>query len=126
MGCWITFEPRYGRCADGRLPVFFYTGLRFPPVKVTAGTDPDENRDSSETYEVRIIDNDYNTYQEVIEITILALGVTWEQAYAIAWEVDHRGWCVVAHAALEDAQAIAAVIQTIGIEVEVNRVPAPA
>jgi len=71
---------------------------------------------------VRIIDNDHNTYQEVIEITMLALDIIEEDAYAIAWEVDHRGSCVVAHAPKEAAEAIASVIRVIGIEVNVNRI----
>ena len=44
----------------------------------------------SELYEVRIIDNDYNTYQQVMDISMLALAVSEDEAFAIAWEVDHR------------------------------------
>ncbi|MCA1960273.1 MAG: ATP-dependent Clp protease adaptor ClpS [Desulfomonile sp.] len=71
---------------------------------------------------MRIIDNDYNTYGEVMEVTMTALGIREEQAFAIAWEVDHRGSCVVAEGRYEEAEAVARVIRTIGIEVQVNRI----
>ncbi len=73
-----------------------------------------------ELYEVRIIDNDHNTYGEVIQITMLALGISEEKAFAVAWEVDHHGSCVVAHAAKEEAEEVAGIIRLIGIEVQVN------
>lgn len=74
---------------------------------------------------MRIFDNDYNTYQEVMEITMMALQVSEQEAYAIAWEVDHKGSCVVAHGPENDAEAIASVIRIIGIEVQVNPVGSP-
>jgi ATP-dependent Clp protease adapter protein ClpS len=101
-------------------PVQFYTTRKFPPRRFR---DPDEQKDSpkqDELFEVRIIDNDYNTYQEVMDVSMLALGITEEEAYAVAWEVDHLGSCVVAQASLETAEAIASVIRTIGIDVQVN------
>ena len=66
------------------------------------------------------MDNDYNTYREVMDITMLALDITEEDAYAVAWEVDHKGSCVVAHAPQDMAETIANIIRTIGIEVQVN------
>jgi len=70
------------------------------------------------------MDNDHNTYWEVMQITMLALGLTEDQAFAVAWEVDHAGSCVVAQAPLEEAEALARVIRMIGIEVQVNPVGA--
>jgi hypothetical protein len=55
-----------------------------------------------------------------MDIAMRALEVSEEEAYGIAWEVDHRGSCVVAHASLENAEALASIIRTIGIEVQVN------
>ena len=74
----------------------------------------------SELYEVRIIDNDYNTYQQVMDVSMLALGVREDEAFAIAWEVDHKGFCVVAQGPYNEAEAIAKTIRAIGIEVQVN------
>jgi len=103
-----------------------YTSRRVSPIRL--GADPDDGRsqDSSDLYEVRIIDNDHNTYQEVIEISMIALGVSQEEAFAIAWEVDHRGSCAVARAPRETAEAVADVIRIIGIEVQVNRIKSDA
>jgi ATP-dependent Clp protease adapter protein ClpS len=97
-----------------------YTSRRFPPVVIRPEPGEDDSSEESEICEVRIIDNDYNTYGEVIEITMVALGVTSEEAFAVAWEVDHMGSCVVAHAPRGEAEVIANVIRTIGIEVRVN------
>jgi ATP-dependent Clp protease adapter protein ClpS len=108
--------------ADGRTPVNCYTDKRFPPIRINGQPPRNESQDEDDPYEVRIIDNDYNTYQEVMEITMAALHITEAQAYAIAWEVDHKGSCVVAQAPREEAEGIAVIIRTIGIEVEVNRI----
>ena len=109
--------PRHG---DASFPVFFYTGRRLPHVSVPGRSGEDDSTDAEALYEVRIIDNDHNTYQQVMQITMLALGVQREQAFAIAWEVDHLGSCVVAHTPKEEAEEIAGLIRTIGIEVHVN------
>lgn len=100
----------------------FYSGKSFPLVRIDRDRTgrQDDNTDEVDLYEVRIIDNDYNTYQEVMEITMVALGITQAQAYAVACEVDHRGSCAVAHGPREDAELIAGIIRTIGIEVQVN------
>lgn len=108
--------------SDSPIPVNFYTDKRFPPIRINGQPTREESQDKGELYEVRIIDNDYNTYQEVMEISMTALHITEAQAYAIAWEVDHKGSCVVAEAPREEAEAIARIIRTIGIEVEVNRI----
>jgi ATP-dependent Clp protease adapter protein ClpS len=94
----------------------------FPAVRIKGAPQDRERNDGDPLYEVRIIDNDYNTYQEVIDITMLALGVSEEEAYAVAWEVDHRGSCVVAEGTLSEAESVASVIRTIGIEVCVERI----
>jgi ATP-dependent Clp protease adapter protein ClpS len=105
---------------DTSFPVLFYTSRRLPHIIVSGRSDEDDSADTEALYEVRIIDNDHNTYQEVMQITILALGLQQEQAFAVAWEVDHLGSCVVAHAPEEEAEEMAGLIRTIGIEVQVN------
>lgn len=110
-------------CGGGYVPLDLYTGKRFAPVRFAGDRRPDEPPEAGgPLHEVRIIDNDYNTYQDVMEITMIALGIDEEQAFAVAWEVDHYGSCVVALASLEEAEALARVIRLIGIEVRVNPV----
>jgi ATP-dependent Clp protease adapter protein ClpS len=106
--------------------VLCYVGRRFQSRTLNKLSDGKTSREPSELYEVRIIDNDFNTYQQVIDVSMLALGISEDEAFAIAWEVDHSGYCVVAHGAYEQAEAVAATIRTIGIEVQVNLVEAPA
>lgn len=75
--------------------------------------------DREEHYRVVIMDNDYNTYQEVIDICMLALGVDFDHAMKIALAVDHNGRAEVFEGSLEDAREIAGIISRIGIEVQV-------
>jgi ATP-dependent Clp protease adapter protein ClpS len=109
-----------GTIADGA-GILCYVVRRFQSKSLT-GKDPGAERSDSlsELYEVRIIDNDYNTYQQVMDVSMLALAVSEDEAFAIAWEVDHEGFCVVAQGPYAEAEAIAKTIRTIGIEVQVN------
>jgi ATP-dependent Clp protease adapter protein ClpS len=99
-----------------------YTVRHVPKVTVDGSDDDKDRSDDKDLYEVRMIDNDYNTYQEVIDITMLVLGIDQEDAFAVAWEVDHYGSCAVAEGSYEASQSIANLIRTIGIEVQVNPV----
>ena len=65
------------------------------------------------------MDNDHNTYDEVISICMQALGVDYLHAYRIALAVDNNGEAEVAQASRSEADQIAGVIRTIGIEVRV-------
>lgn len=114
------FAEKGSRRGDASFPVLFYTSRRLPHVSLSDRSDEDDSAETEPLYEVRIIDNDYNTYQEVMQIVMVALGVREEQAFTIAWEVDHLGSCVVAHAPKKDADEIAGLIRTIGIEVQVK------
>jgi ATP-dependent Clp protease adapter protein ClpS len=105
---------------DILVPLICYTSRQFDPVRIGSEPSARDSEDSAELYEVRIMDNDHNTYQQVMDITMLALDFGEDEAYAVAWEVDHRGSCVVAVGPFEQADSIATVIRTIGIEVRVD------
>jgi hypothetical protein len=96
-----------------------YTSQRFEPIRAPRKQEESDSQDE-ELYEVRIIDNDHNTYGEVIQISMLALGISEDKAFGVAWDVDHYGSCVVAHAAKQEAEELACIIRLIGIEVQVN------
>jgi ATP-dependent Clp protease adapter protein ClpS len=108
--------------ATGRpaVPLLCYTRAGFSSGGDRQDRSENDGQDDTVLHEVRIIDNDYNTYREVMDIVKLALGLTEQQAYAVAWEVDHLGYCVVAEAPELEAEALARIIRTIGIEVQVN------
>ncbi len=110
----------YDQDAQVRDSLYCYTGWRAPPLRPDTESDSNDERLEAQLYEVRIMDNNHNTYQEVMDVSMLTLGVTEEQAYAIAWEVDHLGSCVVAQAPRDVAEQLADMIRTIGIEVQVN------
>jgi ATP-dependent Clp protease adapter protein ClpS len=108
----------YGRHGE----LSFYTSRRIPPVRIDPESSDEKSEDPEDLYEVRIIDNEVNTYGEVMQITMASLGISEDLAFEVAWEVDHAGSCVVAHAPYRQAEAIASMIRTIGIEVQVNRI----
>lgn len=91
--------------------------LRQNPSHST-GTKQDQNRNGDDLYRVRIIDNSVNTYQEVMEICMEALGVSMIEAYHIALAVDHNGYAEVLEAPFPQAEKVAKVIRRIGIQVD--------
>ena len=110
------FEP-----IRGDADILCYVARRFESKSLSSkDSDGEASDELSGLYEVRIIDNDYNTYQEVIDVSMLALGVSEDEAFTIAWEVDHKGYCVVAQGPYAEAEAVADTIRMIGIEVQVN------
>ena len=70
---------------------------------------------------VTVFNNDYNTYEEVIVILMIATGCSMEEAEMETWEIDHLGKSVVHHGAEEECRNVADVIATIGIRVEVTK-----
>jgi ATP-dependent Clp protease adaptor protein ClpS len=67
---------------------------------------------------VTVFDNDHNTYEQVMQILMIATGCNSEEAYIEAWEIDHYGRCVVHKACEHECRRAADVIATIGIKVE--------
>jgi len=72
-----------------------------------------------EIFSVTIIDNNYNTYEQVIRICMKALNISYSEAYHIALAVDNNGMCEVLQANKSEAEHVAEIIRTIGIEVRV-------
>ncbi len=73
-------------------------------------------------FRVIIKDNDYNTYQQVMEICMEALSIGTEDAYRIALAVDHNGEAEVLQGPRSEADRVATIIRRIGIEVLVTPV----
>jgi ATP-dependent Clp protease adaptor protein ClpS len=69
---------------------------------------------------VTVYNNEYNTYDEVMMILMIATECDAEEAYMETWEIDHLGKSVVHRANEEDCRKVADVISTIGIQVEVS------
>ncbi len=72
------------------------------------------------SFRVVIIDNDFNTYEEVMQVCMLALGINQEDAFKIALAVDHNGRAEILSAPRQEAERVAEIIRTIGIEVVVE------
>jgi len=71
-------------------------------------------------YDVIVIDNPVNTYEEVMRVVMEAIGCDLQRAYEIAMEIDSTGAACVATVEHIEAQRIAGVIRRIGIEVRVE------
>jgi ATP-dependent Clp protease adapter protein ClpS len=70
---------------------------------------------------VVVFNNDYNTYDEVISILMIATGCSFDEAHMEAWEIDHLGKSVVHHGDKEECEDVASVVKQIGIRVEVSK-----
>jgi ATP-dependent Clp protease adapter protein ClpS len=110
-----------------RHTVFRHT-VHDPPIRESESKpDPESKRtDAGAVVAVRILDNSVNTYEEVMAVCSAALGISIGDAYAIAHEVDTAGSCVVLVAPQAEAERVAAHIGTIGIEVRLEPLGAPA
>jgi hypothetical protein len=68
---------------------------------------------------VTVFNNEHNTYDEVIEVLMLATNCTEHEAYIETWEIDHLGRSNVHFAGEPECRDVAAIIGQIGIRVEV-------
>jgi ATP-dependent Clp protease adaptor protein ClpS len=92
-----------------------------PERGVERDFDPDVLRQRFPPYKVVVHNNDFNTYEEVIRILVKAVpGMTRARAFALAFEIDTSGAAVPYVGPKERAEAVAAVIRTIGIKVTVE------
>jgi ATP-dependent Clp protease adapter protein ClpS len=72
-------------------------------------------------YIVTVYDNDFNTFDEVMAILMIATGCTFDEAQTETWEVHHLGRSVVHHGEEEICSTVAEIIAEIGIRVEVTK-----
>ena len=78
----------------------------------------DDRATKGEGWIVTVFDNELNTYEQVMQVLMIATGCNSEEAYIEAWEIDHYGRCVVHKAGATECKRTAEVIATIGIKVE--------
>ena len=69
---------------------------------------------------VTVYNNDWNTYDEVMMILMVATGCSGEEAYIETWEIDNLGQSVVHLACEKECRQIGELISKIGIQVEVS------
>jgi ATP-dependent Clp protease adapter protein ClpS len=85
--------------------------------------DPVEEAESirTERWLVTVFDNDYNTFDEVMEILMLATGCCYDEAATETWEIHNLGKSVVHVADEDECRSVASKIREIGIEVVVSK-----
>ena len=82
---------------------------------------PGQPGTGDEGWIVIVYNNEHNTYDEVINILMQATACSLDEAEMETWEVDHLGKSVVHQGSQEECERVAAVIRTIGIQVEVKQ-----
>jgi len=70
---------------------------------------------------VTVYNNETNTYEEVVEILMVATGCDSEEAYMETWEIDNLGKSVVHYGVRGECDDAAVIIAQIGIRVEVSQ-----
>lgn len=75
---------------------------------------------SGDNWIVTVYNNEYNTWDEVVNILMAATGCSEDEADMETWEVDNLGKSVVHHGAQDECEAAAGIIAEIGIRVEVS------
>jgi ATP-dependent Clp protease adapter protein ClpS len=80
----------------------------------------DDRNGGGEVWVVIAFNNDYNTWDEVVNILMKATGCTKEEADIETWEIDNLGKSVVHHGDADECETVASVIRQIGMRVEVG------
>lgn len=70
---------------------------------------------------VTVFNNDYNTYEQVMNILVIATECSMDEAFMETWEVDHLGKSVVHQGSEKECLRVASIIATIGIRVDVSK-----
>lgn len=69
---------------------------------------------------VVIYNNEYNTFDEVVEVLMKATGCTLDKAYMNAWEAHNYGQAPAHFADRDECEIVAAMISLIGVRTEVR------
>ena len=72
-----------------------------------------------ESWMVIVYNNEFNTYDEVMFILMVATHCSVEEAEIETWEIDHLGKSNVHFADKSECEGVAQIIRQIGIQVEV-------
>jgi len=80
----------------------------------------DSHTGSGDHWIVTVYNNEYNTWDEVVNILMIATGCSEDEADMETWEVDNLGKSVVHHGAQDVCESAAEIIAQIGIRVEVS------
>ena len=81
----------------------------------------DSSDTSGESWRVVVFNNETNSFQEVIDILVVAIRCSTEKAEAFASEIHHRGLSVVYMGSKIRCEKISSIIATIGIKVLVDK-----
>jgi ATP-dependent Clp protease adapter protein ClpS len=78
------------------------------------------NTSDQESWTVIVYNNEFNTYEEVMVILMIATHCSVKEAEIETWEIDHLGKSNVHFADKDECEGVAQIIRQIGIQVEVK------
>jgi ATP-dependent Clp protease adapter protein ClpS len=81
----------------------------------------DSNTGGAGDWIVTVFNNEYNTWDEVVYILMVATGCSESEADMETWEIDNLGKSVVHYGNKGECDDAAAIIASIGIRVEVTQ-----
>jgi ATP-dependent Clp protease adapter protein ClpS len=70
---------------------------------------------------VILYNDEWHTFDEVVDILQKATGCTVDQGFAIAWRVHHEGRAICFSGTLEECERVAKIIASIRLQVETDR-----
>lgn len=91
-----------------------------PSITQDPELETSDGSSSQGEWAVTVFNNEKNTWDEVMDILMLATACTEEEAYIETWEIDKLGKSTVHYAAREECEQVAEIIAQIGIEVKVS------
>ncbi len=81
-----------------------------------------DDRGSASEWIVVVFNNDYNTWDQVVDILQKATSCSLEEAEMETWEIDNLGKSIVHHGDRPECERAASIISTIGIKVSVDQI----
>ncbi len=79
----------------------------------------DDVHSEKNRYMTLIYNNDYNTFDEVIQAIMQATGCSFQEAYIETWEAHTFGKAPIHFASQEECLRVARVVSKIGVKTEV-------
>ena len=91
------------------------------PGTKTEPTESQQKADGGGRYATIIFNNDSNSFEDVIEILMIATACTFEEARIETWEAHTYGQASVHFASEAECLRVASMISSIGVRTEVRK-----
>ncbi|MCL6624836.1 MAG: ATP-dependent Clp protease adaptor ClpS [Fimbriimonadales bacterium] len=90
-------------------------------VEIEEPVRDDVTTGGKDRYMTLIYNNDYNTFDEVIQAIMRATGCSFQEAYMETWEAHTFGKAPIHFASQEECLQVARLVSEIGVKTEVRK-----